>query len=242
MQYSRAALIALMAFPMFLMGCQDRPTVRLSGVRTEISYSLPPFESISASGIFELVLNPGDEERITIRTDTAILPFLHVTVQDKELRIDMDKIKIKKQDKTSPSEEIFPEIEVVYRGIKRLAYRGVGVLRTGDTLRATALKLIHKGVGALYLDAVVDGDIDVMYEGVGEMLLTGRAQRMHLKASGVGKIDAGAFRVVNGVVEARGVGEVVLFVTDTLWLGAKGIGEMSFTEKPRIIRPYGDDR
>ncbi len=242
MQYSRAALIAVMAFPMLLKGCQDRPTVRLSGVRTEISYALAPFESIAADGIFELILTPSKEDRITIRTDTAILPYLHVTVDGKELRIDMDKIQIKKRGKNPPGEVEIAEIEVFFRGIKQLAYRGVGVLRSGDTLRAPALRLIHKGVGALYLDAVIDGDIDITYQGVGEMILKGRAQRMHLKASGVGKVDAGAFRVVDGVVEASGVGEVVLFVTDTLRLGVKGIGGITYAVKPKVVRPLSDYR
>jgi len=229
-----------MTLTLFSMSCQEKKTVFLTGVRTETSYGLTPFDSIRVSGVFEVVLTSGAEEHITIRTDTALLPYLHVRVEDKELRIDMDKIRIKNRKETYPKEEAITEIAVTYRSIKRLVYRGVGILRTGDTLRAPSWKLVHKAVGELRVDAVIDRDIDVTYEGVGAMILRGRAQQMYLKASGVGKIDAGAFRVANGVVKASGVGKITLFVTDTLWLEAKGLGGISFTQKPKILRSYSD--
>jgi hypothetical protein len=78
----------------------------------------------------------------------------------------------------------------------------------------------------------IDADLDM----VGNINLRGNAYRAIFKNNGVGNLDASQLIVENMEVKSSGIGKVEIYCEGDLSLVVDGIGKVSYSGNPRILK------
>jgi hypothetical protein len=94
---------------------------------------------------------------------------------------------------------------------------------------------LGNGVGNLELELEAK-EIDADFDMVGNITLQGNAYRAIFENNGVGKLDASQLIVENMEVKSSGIGKVEVHCKGDLSLVVDGIGKVSYSGNPRIIK------
>jgi hypothetical protein len=127
------------------------------------------------------------------------------------------------------------KIRISLKDLKELDYEGVGNVKTNGLFKVGNLKLLGNGVGNLELELEAK-EIDADFDMVGNITLQGNAYRAIFENNGVGKLDASQLIVENMEVKSSGIGKVDVHCKGDLSLVVDGIGKVSYSGNPRIIK------
>jgi hypothetical protein len=126
-------------------------------------------------------------------------------------------------------------INLNLKDLKELNYDGVGNVKTMGTFKVADVRLIGAGVGNLELDLDAQ-QIDANFDMVGNINLQGKANRAFFTNNGVGNLDASNLIVKNMEINSSGIGNVEVHCSGDLSLMVDGIGKVSYSGNPRIIK------
>ena len=126
-------------------------------------------------------------------------------------------------------------INLSLKDLKELEYDGVGNVKTRGTFQVGEIRLIGTGVGNLELDLDAQ-QIDADFDMVGNINLQGKANRAFFTNNGVGNLDASNLIVKDMEVNSSGIGKVEIHCTGDLSLVVDGIGSVSYSGHPRILK------
>ena len=127
------------------------------------------------------------------------------------------------------------KIRISLKDLKELNYEGVGNLRTNGLFKVGDLKLLGNGVGNLELELDAQ-EIVADFDMVGNIKLRGKANRAIFINNGIGNLDASELIVQNMDVNSSGIGKVEVNCEGDLSLVVDGIGKVSYSGNPRIIK------
>jgi hypothetical protein len=119
--------------------------------------------------------------------------------------------------------------------LKEFNYEGVGNVKTNGLFKVADLRLLGNGVGNLELELDAQ-EIDADFDMVGNIKLRGKANRAIFINNGIGNLDASELIVQNMDVNSSGIGKVEVNCVGDLSLVVDGIGKVSYTGNPRVIK------
>ncbi|RYY63769.1 MAG: hypothetical protein EOO12_11425, partial [Chitinophagaceae bacterium] len=149
---------------------QDNESITGNGKVVTANVPVQPFESLEASGVYELKLSQGDKESVKIEADENLQALFHVRNEGSKLVIDMGKRKnlnLKKSTKLT--------VYVTFRNLKSMDLQMVGSVRSEEALSFTDIKVKNNSVGNVSLKLTANS-FDLDNNAVGNVTLSGKAQ------------------------------------------------------------------
>ena len=178
-----------------------------AALAAEQSRSLPAFIAINAKGAFQMTVDVGKAQTLTVSGDPRFLAALKTEVVDKELQITVP-------DKSYKSSQGEPRVSISLPALSRVKVEGAG-----ETL----------------LNGVASDRLDISYLGAGHLAANGKVKYLRLNAKGVGEVDTRNLHAERVDVNFEGVGEVSVYASELLNAIAKGIGGLTYYGHPKTI-------
>lgn len=158
------------------------------------------FESLKASGIYELKLSQGSSESVKIEADENLQQYFAVRNEGKQLIIEMKDIRNKNMKLKNKL-----RVHVSFKNLKGLDLSMVGNVQASAPLNFSDLEIHNNSVGHVDLDLSAT-NLNLKNNSVGQMKLSGKAQNAVVKHNGVGSLQAGSFVVQTMNIDNSGVG------------------------------------
>jgi hypothetical protein len=217
----------LLALPLFFLfaSCSYNREVTINETKP-----LNGVTRLQLDGVFSLRLVQSDDESIRVEGPEELINKLVIDQQGDLLVLEMEKeiggFNFNKDDF---------KITLSLKNLEELQYDGVGNVKTNGLFKVGNLKLLGNGVGNLELELEAQ-EIDANFDMVGNIKLKGNAFRAIFENNGVGKLDASQLIVENMEVNSSGIGKVEIHCEGELSLVVDGIGKVSYSGNPRIIK------
>ena len=157
------------------------------------------FESLKASGVYELKLSQGNAESVKIEADENLQQYFNVHNEGKQLVIEMKELKNKNMKLKNKL-----RVYVTFKALKEMELSMVGNVQT-DALKFSDLEIQNNSVGHVDLNLSAN-TLNLKNNSVGQVKLAGKAQSAVVEHSGVGSLQAGDFVVQTMKIDNSGVG------------------------------------
>ncbi len=223
-----AALLTCSAF------AQKKETITLegNGKVTTREVSVADFETLKASGIYELKLAQGAKESVRIEADENLQEYIEVRNEGKQLVIDMPKLK--NQGVNLKGKHTL-RVYVTFNKLSEMELKMVGNVSSDKTLAFSELSLKNKSVGNVDLDMTAN-KLDLQNQSVGNMTLKGSAREALVRNKGVGSFKAAGFVVQTMDIENSGVGDADVHAEKDLKVKDNNLGKVQNKGKAQMRR------
>jgi hypothetical protein len=152
-----------------------------------------------------------------------LVELVNVEVKDSTLILSMKKKNIKKVDL---------KINISSPDLQRIKSRGVGNLHIKDKMETTDLTIRNEGVGNIKINDISCRELDLNVEGVGNVNIQGKAEKVSLVSQGVGNIDAANLESKSVTATSSGVGNISCYATQSINAEVSGVGNISYKGNP----------
>ncbi len=179
-------------------------------VYADQTLQLPAFNAIKTDGVFDMLVTAGSAQSVVVKGANEEIAKLHIEVVDGELVI------------TTPRGS--------HEGLK------LGEGSNSISITLPSLRLFRaKGVGEVIIKNIEGDRIDLSYEGVGNMEVSGKIKWLRLKGSGVGSIDTKKLLAENADVDFGGIGDVSVYASNRLNAVVHGVGSLTYYGNPKTV-------
>ena len=179
---------------------EKQETIEGNGKLVTKEVRVSAFESLKASGVYELKLSQGNSESVKIEADENLQQYFNVYNEGKQLVIDMKGLKNKNLNLKSKM-----KVYVTFKSLKEMDLSMVGNVLTDSPLNFSDLEINNSSVGHVDLNLSAN-TLSLKNNSVGQMKLAGKAQNAVVKHNGVGSLKAGDFVVQTMNIDNSGVG------------------------------------
>ena len=196
--------------------------------KVEKSFSIKSFTSVRSHIVGNVIYTQSDDVSVYAEGEKRLMDLLVITEEsDGALHIFLDaKIKnVRKRDLT---------VYISSPTIEKAILSGVGGFKMEGTVDVDNLIIDFEGVGnfeAMYLKA---NNVEVTYEGVGNLILGGTTNYLTIDSDGVGLVNAEKLRAKNAVVRSNGVGGVRVYASESIDIYNNGVGNVSYYGDPEV--------
>lgn len=216
-------LLAILAF-----SCNPRSEKNLGELITE-TRPISEISELKINGVFNVYIQQGDEETLEINAYEEVLDYLIISENGSELLLDFD-----------PEEADFlddktPEIHLTLADLSKLEFDGVGNIRTKNRLRLNEFQIQGDGVVNLELEFEAER-LDVEIDMMGNTRFSGKAEVAKINFEGMGNLEASELITQNLEINSSGMGRVAVHCEGELSITAEGMGIVSYTGNPTIIK------
>jgi len=224
-------ILQFLVIPLLLLSssCDER-NYSISTASVQEKKNLTGVTRLQLDGVFNLTLTQSDQESIEVVGDESMI---------KKLLIDQDGDLLTLSTEEDLNNNFLARkelrINLNLKDLKELNYDGVGNVKTMGTFKVADVRLIGAGVGNLELDLDAQ-QIDANFDMVGNINLQGKANRAFFTNNGVGNLDASNLIVKDMEINSSGIGNVEVHCSGDLSLMVDGIGKVSYSGNPRIIK------
>ena len=230
MKFNPSLLLAV--FFSLLISCTSRQDGqsdnRFSEVRT-----LEGVSRIKISGVFDLNLTQSDQESLTLDGNPELAEKLKVSQVGDLLILEMEELN------SGFFDDYELNVNLSISDLQELEFDGVGNIKTTGNFTLKSFKIRGEGIGNLSLE-IEAKDIDANLNMMGNMTLRGKADTMILKNEGIGNIDASNLITQKLDLLSSGIGKVAVHCEGELSLEVDGIGAVSYTGNPTVIKEKVD--
>jgi hypothetical protein len=181
------------------------------------------------SGVFNLYLTQSDQESLSMYGSSELADKLKITQQGDELILEMEEFNAGIFD----SKDL--QVNLSIANLEEFEFEGVGNIQTTETFTVDSVWVRGDGVGNLDLEFQAK-EMTVDLNMVGKMSLKGNADRVFLKNEGIGNLDASELVVQDMDLQSSGIGKVDVNCTGQLSLQVDGIGKVSYSGNPKLIK------
>jgi hypothetical protein len=179
------------------------------------------FETLKASGVYELKLSQGGTESVKIEADENLQQYFHVRNEGNALVIDMNGTKNKNMKLKSKL-----KVYVTFKKLKEMDLRMVGDVKADAPLSFADLKIENNSVGKVELDLSAT-TLKLTNNSVGKVKLSGKADNAVVAHNGVGHLEAGDFIVQTMSIDNSGVGGANVNAAKQLTVNDNMLGKVS---------------
>jgi hypothetical protein len=179
----------------------------LSAHADEQLRSVTPFQAVSVNGPVSLTVEAGKAYSLKVTGNKTFITRITHKVVDGELRL----------------------------GFKDSSHKGIS---SNERIVVTMPELHTfkgEGAGEMLLKNIKGERLDVHYMGAGRLAIDGQVQRLHLRAKGVGEVDAKALIAQEADVTFEGIGDVSIHAKQKLNASVRGIGNLSYYGNPPVV-------
>lgn len=184
---------------------------------------------LKVSGIFNLYLSQGEKPSLRIDGNEDQIKKLKTVQNGEVLELKFDEIK------NNVFSDSRPDVYLTLGQLKQLEFDGVGNIKTEDVFKVGEIILKGGGVGNILLQFEAR-KIDAQFNMMGNMTLEGSANEIDLSNEGIGNIDATKLMAQTMTLNSYGIGKVAVHCTGDLSITVNGIGAVSYTGNPNVIK------
>ena len=227
MKTKSASLVLFAALT--LSTCTANFSSKESDNRVSEERDLGKVNQLKISGIFNLYLSQGDKPSIRMEGDEEYIKKLKVIQDGETLELKFDEIN------NTFFGDSRPDVYLTLGDLKSIEFDGVGNIKSEGTFKVDELMLRGNGVGNISLQfeaKVIDADFNMM----GNMTLEGSVGGIKLLNEGIGNIEASGLQAQNMTLTSSGIGRVSVHCTGDLSITVNGIGAVSYTGNPNVIK------
>lgn len=178
----------------------QKETIEGNGKMVTKEIPVSSFETLKASGVYELKLAQGGTESVKIEADENLHQYFNVRNDGKQLVIDMKGLKNKNMNLKTKM-----KVYVTFKNLKGLDLDMVGNVQGDAALSFVDLEINNNSVGQVDLNLSATS-LNLKNNSVGQVKLSGKAQNAVVKHNGVGSLKAGDFVVQTMNIDNSGVG------------------------------------
>ena len=209
-----AGMIALPAMS------QDKKTIEGNGNIVTKTFPVKSFNSLKASGVFELHLTQGETESVKVEADDNLQSLFTVKNEGNDLVIEMDK---KKNLNLKSKNRL--KVYVSFKNLHAMNLSTVGNVKGDKLMRFNDLKLQCNSVGNIDLKLNAN-TININNNSVGNVTLSGEVKSATVKNSSVGNLEANGLIVQEMDIENSGVGNAEVHVVRELKVKDSFLGKV----------------
>jgi hypothetical protein len=187
-------------------------------------------KNLKVSGIFNLYLSQGDKPSLRIEGDEEIAKKLKVGQDEDWLVLDFEDVNenfFKKNSKL--------DVYLTVTDLEVFSFEGVGNIKTETPLEVENITIKGDGVGNLNLE-IQATTIKAVFAMLGNINLRGSVNAIGLRNDGLGNVDASGLISQNMNLVTSGIGRVAVHCEGELSLIVDGIGSVSYTGNPTVIK------
>jgi Putative auto-transporter adhesin, head GIN domain len=174
----------------------------------EQTRTLPEFKTIASTGVFNLTINIGQAQSITLTGDEKSLSRVKIEVRGDELVLSNGKSRNYNSDDS---------VDVTIN-------------------MPTLTKLSLTGVGETKIKRINTDKFVLNYEGVGAVAAQGNVKNLTITAKGIGEINAQQLKARSAEVSLNGLGAVSVHASESLNANVNGIGSLTYYGKPPQLK------
>lgn len=183
------------------------------------------FSAVEISGPVDLVLTAGEDFRLTVTHDAALLPAYESELRGSTLRLGYGGA-----NRINPGGT--PLVELVVPDLERLVLSGASRVDIGPA-DWDDFELVSSGTISGKLQGSFD-ELRLELTGAGSILMVGEARELSISSPGASGIDAAAFDAETAEIRISGVGTVDLGSTNSLDVSLSGLGSLSYRGDPEV--------
>ncbi|MCL2832424.1 MAG: DUF2807 domain-containing protein [Treponema sp.] len=225
-------LFAAAAFAVLLMGgcvvanISAIDQVEPKGVQTVYEINTGAFNSIKASGQFDIHYYAGESDTVTLKIQPNVRNYYSVEVINGQLVA-------RTSGWISFGASDLPVLTVTAPSLKSLVIDGACNFTGHDKISTDTLAFVINGAGICNceLDAA---SLTAEISGAGKITLSGNASAADYNMSGAGELDALALSTGNAKVKFSGAGRLALNCTGNLDIKANGFGVIQYSGSPNV--------
>jgi hypothetical protein len=187
--------------------------------------ALPDFSKLQVNTVGKISLFAAPEFKVVVNTHAALQDDIWTKVVSDELQITLTgrHRKIKKI-----------EIEVYAPTFERITLDNVADISCTTGFTASTLEIRHRDVGGIDLRDIATDSLYVDLDDVGDVRLSGNTVFEKMSLRGVGSIRAYDLRAQHCEARLTGVGDIEVFVSETLSIHHDGVGKVKYKGYPDI--------
>lgn len=186
------------------------------------SHHLDDFRVINISGMYNIMLEAGDEPGLVLETDENIHDLTEIVVRNSTLYISGTEDAVYRPTKM--------EMFITYTDLEEIIIGGAARLHSDMTVKTESLSVSVNGAADIFLDLDVD-ELTTNVAGAANIQYKGRAGHHQADLSGASNMRAEALDTRKSRVSLSGAGSAHVFATEHLHARLSGVGS---------IRYYGD--
>jgi len=209
----------------FSAGCHMRD-FRGDGNVVKQDRKVSSFNGLEISGAFEIILNQGDIEAVTVEADENILPYIRTEVVNGTLIIET---------KDKPFHHATRmKVYITIKGLKSIDLSGAIDLQTQNRLNLSDLEIDVSGASNANLDIAVQ-KLSLDGSGASKLIFKGSAVEVKMDLSGASNIYAFDMPVENYTISLSGAGKAEINVLKKLSVEISGAGSIKYKGSPAMI-------
>jgi len=194
------------------------------------------FRAVELRYFGQLHLYQGPETSLEIEGDPDVLAKVHARVTGGALVLEIGETWLERLTSGVLLVAHRPlHYHVTTPDLDRVAVSGTGKV-DAQGLRTERLELSASGTADMRLAEVDCDDLTATISGRGSFDLSGRADRLHVRVSGSGDIDAGELVAAEAEVRISGQGNATVRVREKLDVRVSGVGEVRYHGTPTVTQ------
>ncbi len=225
----KSILFLLMGFSLHLAGQKNNSDGKIEGSGTIITEerALNNFTGIQSTGSFEVIITQDASQKVVVKTDDNIMPYVQTEVTGGKLRIFFSD-KYRNYDPTSVTVYISSSF------IEDISLSGSGSVRSTNQLKSKNPHYSLSGSGSINLSVTAEA-IETSISGSGNIDLKGSASSAKHTISGSGNLDALSLNSPDVKVKISGSGDCSINAETSLDVIISGSGNVKYKGSPRLI-------
>ncbi|MBN2526049.1 MAG: DUF2807 domain-containing protein [Deltaproteobacteria bacterium] len=199
-----------------------------SGIRSQETRTVAPFEQIIVSGKMNITLQVGANYEVLLSGDDNVVDAVKVRVINNALRIQAPKASIQKQQLQVTI--VTPRLT----GITASLTENISINMSGSPVDELRIRL--SGVGRLDINGVQAQSIQSQMDGTGKLTIEGRANHLNFRISGLGQGNFSHLCLRTASIRVNGMGKVTINAAENLEATVKGLGKVAYFGDPSLQR------
>jgi len=190
------------------------------------SRSVGSFDGVSLSGGFHVVIRQGSSNRLEIKADRNLLPYIETELDGRTLRIQPKK-------GTYLSTQSHPSFVIEMPSLRALAVAGSGTIKV-EPMKAGSVEAAIAGSGDIRFANLDAERLAMKVSGSGDIVAVGRAAAASVTIAGSGDVKAADFAADEVKVSIAGSGDAQVQATKALKVSIAGSGDLKYVGSPEI--------
>lgn len=183
------------------------------------------FNSVSASGDLEVIIEQGNQQSVTVEADDNLQEHIKTEVKDGELTIYTD-VNIGNGTKT---------ITVVLPNIESLSSEASAAIKSKNSFRGDSMKLSSSSGSSI--EVRLEGrNVECVTSSGAHIEVAGQIENLETSSSSGGNINAKGLKAVNARCDASSGSETTVNPSNNLTADASSGGKIYYTTTPSQLR------
>lgn len=201
---------------------------RISGngdVATE-ARSTGSFDAVSLAGGFNVLIRQGTTNKVEVKADRNLLPYIETELDGRTLRIQPKK-------GVNLSMQTQPSFTIEMPSLRALSVAGSGTIKV-EAMKTGGVEAAIAGSGDIRFGNLDAERLAVKVSGSGDFSATGRASQATISIAGSGDVKAADFAAEEVKVSIAGSGDAQVQATKALKVSIAGSGDVKYVGSPEI--------